>query len=202
MYLRKGSARQRQVRQVIHVLLVSIMQETILQQQEACFTSLPLDTSKYCGCRLLCLPFVWHVLFDWHIRTHGHKHTHTHTHTHKGTGLGGEGRVGIGNWMAKRAGKLSCSVISADFIIMFLYQCSSIIVVRMMLCITPRLFLILHVASPLDSIIFSSIYFPVIVISSLAFNCIKSVLDNRFPMSHAEVHLATDVFETKQHIFM
>ena len=77
-------------------------------------------------------------------------------------------------------------VISADFIIMFQYQCSSIIV-RMMFCTTPRLFLVLHVASPLYCIsFFSSIYFPAIVISSwpsLTFNCIKSVLDNRFPMS-------------------
>ena len=62
-------------------------------------------------------------------------------------------------------------MISADFIIMFRYQCSSIIV-RMIFCISPGLSLILHVAPPLYSIsLFSSTYFPAIVISSSAFNC-------------------------------
>ena len=57
-------------------------------------------------------------------------------------------------------------MVSVDFI-MFQYQCSSIII-RMMLCIAPWLFLILHVASPLYCIcLFFSRYFPAIVISSL-----------------------------------
>ena len=43
------------------------------------------------------------------------------------------------------------SCISADFIVMVLYQCSSI-KVPMLLCISQKLFLLLHVASPLDCI--------------------------------------------------
>ena len=62
-------------------------------------------------------------------------------------------------------------------------SCSSI-VVHMMLCITPRLFLVLHVASPVYCISFFSSLFPCDRHFFMAFNCIKSVLDNRFPMSN------------------
>ena len=62
-------------------------------------------------------------------------------------------------------------LVSSNFIIMFWYQCSNIMV-RMMKCMTLKIFLILHVASPLYCIsLFSSKHFSAIAIFFMAFTC-------------------------------